>query len=588
MKGTACVLLFLICAFRLYSQEKVHEKIILLEFDSAHYYLDRLPVNSKTESLGQLIEVWKNSGGNFKADSSLAALISDGTVDPLKLILKGSFFMFYGDRGSALKYFLNSIDLIPEGDSDLAFINSMAILNIYSKTLLLGNDFARHLYRARTLAKDSKAKMAWYHIYKMKYNGRLPPSDTLEFVYKSGYEDASRFFETYDLTEQILAFYQYQKGSFHKAYDQFEVAEISFLEAIQYAKNHPYLRYELFNSYIQLAGIKSKQGEFDLAKEYLDLARRNQFKYDITLTDLNYHWTLSLEYYENTKQWDSAYFKLKNTMGPTFQLFIEENNIHVNELAQKYEVDKKENEIQLQKDRITNQNRILWIVGISVICLLILSAVLVYAFSNIQKKNRKIETLMRELHHRVKNNLQVISSLLGLQSMKLEDEAAKKAVSEGKGRIRAMSLIHQKLYQNEEVTSLNIREYISSLVDELTQSYGFQGKTKILIEAPEDIFDADTSLPLGLIINELVSNAFKYAFKDIKEPILGLRLIHEDPNEFSLHIEDNGHGLPHDFNVENATSFGMKLVHLLVRQLGGTIDIENDNGLHCHIRFQLV
>ena len=193
---------------------------------------------------------------------------------------------------------------------------------------------------------------------------------------------------------------------------------------------------------------------------------------------------------------------------------------------------------------------------------------------------------MRELHHRVKNNLQVISSLLGLQSMRLEDANAKRAVIEGKERIRAMSLIHQKLYRHEEVTSLNIQDYITNLVEELTQSYGFSKKAKINIDVPSISMDADTSLPIGLIVNELVSNAFKYAFQDIEEPILELKLIKEN-NNLLLKISDNGIGLPEQYSFENASSFGMKLVNLLVKQLKGSLEINQTNGLSYLIKFQM-
>ncbi|MEO9474411.1 MAG: sensor histidine kinase [Cyclobacteriaceae bacterium] len=252
-----------------------------------------------------------------------------------------------------------------------------------------------------------------------------------------------------------------------------------------------------------------------------------------------------------------------------------------------YETKRKENQIALQSAQLTLQTKIIW--GAVLACLVVfgLCFFLYQSFRKIQQKNRKINTLMRELHHRVKNNLQVISSLLGLQSMKLEDAAALKAVEEGKERIRAMSLIHQKLYQQEEVTALNIQEYISSLIAELTQSYGFESKAKVNIDVPSMLFDVDTTLPIGLIINELVSNAFKYAYKDIAEPILELRLLDEGNRRFRLSIKDNGMGLPPEFDLGEAKSFGLKLVNLLTKQLNGTINIEQSNGLEFQLQFEL-
>ena len=150
-----------------------------------------------------------------------------------------------------------------------------------------------------------------------------------------------------------------------------------------------------------------------------------------------------------------------------------------------------------------------------------------------------------------------------------------------------MSLIHQRLYQNEEVTSLNIKEYITNLVNELAQSYGYYNKAVITIEAPSDSFDVDTSLPIGLIINEIVSNAFKYAFKNVAEPSLDIHLVQKEKKSFNLHIGDNGVGLPADFEIDKSTSFGMKLVDLLVKQLQGKLKVENKDGLHYYIDFQV-
>jgi len=253
-------------------------------------------------------------------------------------------------------------------------------------------------------------------------------------------------------------------------------------------------------------------------------------------------------------------------------------------LEVEYETERKQEQLENQELIISNQNKIVAISVVFIFILLILSIVLYRVYSKVKDQKNRIETLMRELHHRVKNNLQVISSLLGLQSMKLTDESAQKAVEEGKERIRAMSLIHQKLYTDENVTSLNVKEYINSLVLELAQSYGFS-EENLQVEIPEKNFDVETTLPLGLIINELVSNAFKYAFKDIEKPLLELKLVSEDKGQHTLIIRDNGVGIPDDFKIENASSFGLKLVNILSKQLKGKLMINTDNGLKYSLKF---
>ncbi len=246
----------------------------------------------------------------------------------------------------------------------------------------------------------------------------------------------------------------------------------------------------------------------------------------------------------------------------------------------------KEELINAQASSLVQQRRIISLtVAISVIFLvsiLIVSRLLVLT----KRKSDKIEVLMRELHHRVKNNLQVISSMLGLQSRKLDDEA-KVAVEEGKERIRAMSLIHQKLYQDDQVSTLDIKDYITNLVNELSQAYGYSEKAKIDLDISDLRLNVDTSLPIGLIVNELVTNAFKYAYRDIEKPILELKLLVDEDN-LLLSVRDNGVGLPEGYSIENARSFGMKLVNILVAQLKGSLELDHRHGLNYRIKFQRV
>lgn len=253
-------------------------------------------------------------------------------------------------------------------------------------------------------------------------------------------------------------------------------------------------------------------------------------------------------------------------------------------LETEYQTERRDFAIKEQAKQITYQERFLWTFGVLLLVLMGFTAVLILAFSKIRQKNHKIETLIRELHHRVKNNLQIVSSLLGLQSMKLEDQLAKKAVNEGKGRIRAMALIHQKLYQNEEVTVLKINEYLTNLIHEITQAYGHLSNEHIEIAIVEKSFDADKALSIGLIVNELVSNAFKYAFINTDNPRLIVKLVNVEET-YILTVGDNGPGLPQGYDLNRAESFGMKLVNLLVKQLKGVLKYENDTGLRCIVEF---
>lgn len=187
----------------------------------------------------------------------------------------------------------------------------------------------------------------------------------------------------------------------------------------------------------------------------------------------------------------------------------------------------------------------------------------------LREKNARIETLIRELHHRVKNNLQVVSSLLSLQSLRMKEGDEREALIEGQRRVEAMALIHQKLYQHEDVTGVDMKAYIEELVLSLADSYGASA-VQVDLDIAEIRMDIDTAMPLGLIINELVTNSLKYGIGSGGSDRLAIRL-RDGPTGYALVLADNGPGLPIGFRIEESRSFGLKLVHTLAKQLRATV-----------------
>ena len=187
---------------------------------------------------------------------------------------------------------------------------------------------------------------------------------------------------------------------------------------------------------------------------------------------------------------------------------------------------------------------------------------------------------MRELHHRVKNNLQVLSSILSFQSLHLESEDSQKALKEIQNRVKAMSLIHQKMYQGREVIRLNMDEYIGKLSQHLIASYGYsENSLSLSLDIQAIALDVDRAIPIGLIVNELVGNACKYAFVEHPgEARLSIQLKEGNAKELCLTIKDNGPGLADSFDINKAHSFGLKLVAMLSKQLKATIDINKEKG----------
>lgn len=196
------------------------------------------------------------------------------------------------------------------------------------------------------------------------------------------------------------------------------------------------------------------------------------------------------------------------------------------------------------------------------------------------------EVLLKEIHHRVKNNLQITSSLLRLQSDYIKDEHVKSLFAEGQNRILSMALIHEKLYQSSDLSKIKLLDYIDGLSQLLFRSYGVNAdKIKLHIAGDPVFLTVDAAIPCGLMINELISNCLKHAFLGRNEGEIQIN-VKEDVNKVvSLTIIDNGIGLPAGFNFEKNTSLGLQLVKSLVKQLNGEIEIKTVGGVEFKISF---
>jgi two-component sensor histidine kinase len=196
----------------------------------------------------------------------------------------------------------------------------------------------------------------------------------------------------------------------------------------------------------------------------------------------------------------------------------------------------------------------------------------------IQEQSDKLVLMMKELHHRVKNNLSIVASLLNLQTYGLTDQDAIKAVQTGQKRVEAMSLIHQKLYQTSHTTALNIKEYITDLVENIMESYGYSRQNfNLLLDIEQTEIDVDLAIPIGLILNELVTNSFKYAYQQVPDPTLEIKFKTE--GGIYLKVKDNGAGIDMDkWNSKGRRSFGKQLIISLSKQVSGQYKVENDGG----------
>jgi len=210
------------------------------------------------------------------------------------------------------------------------------------------------------------------------------------------------------------------------------------------------------------------------------------------------------------------------------------------------------------------------------------------AHGNLHASLKEKETLLRELYHRTKNNMQVISSLLNLQAASVKDDSVKQIFRETRNRIQGMSLIHEKLYKSRDLYRVDLGEYIKELVEGILGTYGPKGDKIALQTDLEPVpVSIDTAIPCGLIINELISNSFKHAFPGERQGAIRVSLHGNGNDDIELGYADNGVGLPKDLDMDKTASLGLKLIYSLAsKQLGGTVRLLSEKGTEFRIKFR--
>jgi len=203
----------------------------------------------------------------------------------------------------------------------------------------------------------------------------------------------------------------------------------------------------------------------------------------------------------------------------------------------------------------------------------------------LNKSIKEKDVLLKEIHHRVKNNLQIVSSLLSLQSQYVNEPGSVELFKESQSRIISMALIHEKLYQTGDLTRINLSEYANELIGDLFRSYSVNTHLmKYQIESKNILLDINTAIPCGLIINELVTNSIKHAFPDNRSGEIKIDIQCQDGNCI-LKIADNGIGFPDDLDINDVKTLGLQLVTSLTKQLDGTIKLDREGGTCFTIKF---
>ncbi len=359
------------------------------------------------------------------------------------------------------------------------------------------------------------------------------------------------------------------------------------------------------------------QRNYGLALQFSEKARENQISMtlprQIRLNEILYKIDLATDRYADAVVKLQAYHKLRDSM-------LGQENLHTIERLQiEFQASQKENENEIlrKKSELQNQelNRIQLIKNITIAGLALLTILMVLIYSrfrlkkklhetlmkkkaeidlayvkleiNVQQKNKLIEekeSLIKEVHHRVKNNLQLTMSLLNSQSYYLQDVSAIEAIKESQHRLKSIALIHQKLYQNDNVATISIQPYIIELVAYLKESLSDDKKITFSLDVVNLELDIAKAVPLGLIINEAITNIFKYAFPVKQHGKIEISLTALQEN-YRLLIKDNGVGLPPDFDYQQSNTLGLILMKGLSNQIDGIFDMESKDGVTVSLIF---
>jgi two-component sensor histidine kinase len=558
------------------------------------------------KAMGDIEETRGNLTDALKHYEAGMKIASEHNITSQEMVLSNNLGIMYDDMGwydKALEYYLSAAGIAKENNEMIGLISFLAnVADIYSTQ----NETQKALdisLEALGYAQTANAKKQLPALYAQigTFNGKL-----------GNKEEALKYqLLSKDISEEIgdqrsLSFAYDNLAKIAEENRDFQQAEMYYMECLSIREKMNF-KGGLARIHNSLGNFYANRKQYQKALTHFDNGKRisEEMNY-VEQMNRNYRdlaqCYASLGQFEQAFQYQGLHLSLKDTLWNT------DRNKQIVRMETQFETKQKEAAIiQLEEEaRLSvearakdRQIKYLLIAGAALL------AALVFLFFNrsriLRSKNQKIEetssqlasslqekeTLLKEIHHRVKNNLQIISSLLNLQTRQVTDDKTLATIREGQSRVQAMSLIHQKLYQSERLSKVDIENYLDELTDNLSRMFEDEGKNiEVQVHAPGIEFDIDTAIPLGLIVNELVSNAYKYAFDGQAQGNIKIAIKSLDQLEYELKVEDNGHGLPLGFEPGKSKSLGLRLVNILSEQLRGSVEASSTDGALFTIRFK--
>lgn len=515
---------------------------------------------------------------------------------------KGAVYAQQGNYAEAIEEFLNSLHILEEIDDQEGVGRSYN--NIGSVYYLQGNYNQAKDYYTKALDVLQKS------------DNEVLVSDILNNMgiisYEEGKYDEALGFHMESLeTREAIGSQRGQATSYTNIGDVYAATE-TFNKALEFQKKALAIQEELGDKKGMLSSLKgigtvlSLTGNNDEALDYMQEVMRISDEIGAKKELRDAYNDMSEIYqrmgdYQKALDYKGQYAQMKDT------LFSEQTEEIATNMEAKFENEKKAREIEnlTQKTEIQElqlaRNNIL-IISSTIGLILALISVVIYARinrekrkamellqqqnDNIKRQKEEKEVLLKEIHHRVKNNLQVINSLIRLQCAYTDDRIALELFDECQNRIISMALIHEKMYEAHDLSNINIQDYVTQLAQNLLRSYRLNQRIDLDIEVNLANLSLDTLIPLGLLLNELISNSLKHAFKNLDDGRIIVKLDKNESGLYELIVGDNGVGLPKDFSFQSAHTLGMELIVTLTSQLDGKIERLNEEGSVFRIAFK--
>ena len=518
----------------------------------------------------------------------------------------------------------NAIEKIPEAESWMLYTN---LGYVYERRGDLGKafDFAAKTLKIGETYSDKKAMAMAYSDMSNLFWKQGKPGIGLEYGLKS-----IALFEERGLNDLDYDFTLHVVGNNLVELKRLKEAEAYFQKSIFIGEKYGFYN-NLSDTYIALSELKAQEGDFRAAitsgmealkyaellenkfmimRSYLSIGRSSnlagnfaeavgflQKSIRVATEDFGDKYFLSLVYLELSKALEGSgqFAKALDASRSYDQLrqevFTAETNNRISILQTEMELSQKENTIKLQEAQLS-KNRILQVFILILSGILVVFLFVVYRLflrkkkysQLLEKKNKEKEFLLKEIHHRVKNNLETISSLLSLQTSKMQNTEVRRIMAETQNRVQSMGMIHQRLYQGDNMKEIEMKSFFENLGSHIIDSFDASERVRFVSEMEPFRLDVDLAIPIGLIVNELISNSLKYAFPENRFGEIEARLLEKNDHLYLI-VSDNGIGMTSDPPILG-TGFGSELIRLLTLQLDGKMTLQNQKGTAILFEFQ--